>query len=266
MWIEFLGGVGSGKSSLATALKAGFQAAEFPVWSPQEAFNIRLTQSLPKAISYGRPGHVARRALLAGCQARFSLKHPKLVWQAWTASRNLHHLPGWHRRIIFNLFLEVAGWYQGLTDKVPPESMVVVDEGLAHRSINLFAWQTGELDTKAIQSYIENLPDIPLTILVCAPLEASLERAYNRGLPMRLRGKDPQTIDRFVESSHAVASLAGKMLTSKGRMVIEVDNSLGLEQSTAMLYRQITQTTLFQKDFPQLYQTSFSYTAEDETP
>jgi hypothetical protein len=83
---------------------------------------------------------------------------------------------------------------------------------------------------------------------------------------MRLRGKDPQTIDRFVESSHAVASLAGKTLTSKGRMVIEVDNSLGLEQSTAMLYRQITQTTLFQKDFPQLYQTSFSYTAEDETP
>jgi thymidylate kinase len=257
MWIEFLGGVGSGKSSLATALRERFQAADFPVWSPQEAFHNRLKHSLPKTISYGRPGHAARRILLAGYQARFSLKHSKLVWQAWTASRSLHHLPGWHRKIIFNLFLEVAGWHEGLSDNLPAKSMVVVDEGLAHRSINLFAWQTRALDTSAIQSYIENLPEVPLTILVSAPMEVCLERAYNRGLPMRLRGKDPQTIRYFVENSHAVASLVGKMLMSKGRIVIKIDNSLGLEQSIATLYKQITETALFQKYFTQQYQASF---------
>jgi thymidylate kinase len=257
MWIEFLGGVGSGKSSLATALRERFQAADFPVWSPQEAFQNRVKQALPKAISYGRPGHAAKRALLAGYQARFSVKHPKLVWQAWTASRDLDHLPGWHRNLIFNLFLEVAGWYEGLSDNLPAKSMVVVDEGLAHRSINLFAWQTGELDTKAIQSYVESLPEVPLTILVIAPMEVSLERAHNRGLPMRLRGKDTQTIRRFIENSHAVASLAGKVLMSKGGMVIKIENSLELEQSIAMLYKQITETALFQKYFTQHYQASF---------
>lgn len=257
MWIEFLGGVGSGKSSLATVLKERFQAAGFPVWSPQEAFQNRVKQSLPKAICYGRPGHAARRVLLAGYQARFSLKHPKLVGKAWTASRDLDHLPRWHRKIIFDLFLEVAGWYEGLSDKVPPKSMVVVDEGLAHRSINLFAWQTGELDPKAIQSYVESLPEVPLTILVSAPVEVSLERAHHRGLPVRLRGKDTQTIRRFIENSHAVASLAEKVLMSKGGMVIKIDNSLELEQSIAMLYKQIIETALFQKYFRQHYQASF---------
>jgi len=257
MWIEFLGGVGSGKSSLATALRERFQAADFRVWSPQEAFHHQLSQSLPKAISHGRPGHAARRVLLARCQAQFSVKHPKLVWQAWTASRDLDHLPGWHRNLIFNLFLEVAGWYEGLSDNLPAKSMVVVDEGLAHRSINLFAWQTGELDTKAVQSYIESLPEVPLTILVSAPMEVSLERAHNRGLPMRLRGKDLQTIRRFVENSHAVASLAGRVLMSKGGIVIKIDNSLELEQSIAMLHKQITETALFQKYFLQQYQASF---------
>ncbi len=135
--------------------------------------------------------------------------------------------------------------------------MVVVDEGLAHRSINLFAWQTGELDTKAVQSYVESLPEVPLTILVSAPMEVSLERAHNRGLPMRLRGKDLQTIRRFVENSHAVASLAGRVLMSKGGIVIKIDNSLELEQSIAMLHKQITETALFQKYFLQQYQASF---------
>src|SRR5262245_29911061 len=105
MWIEFLGGVGSGKSSLATALKERFRVAEFPVNSPQEAIDIRLAKSLQKAILSGRPEYAARRVLLAGWQARFSIKHPKLVWQAWNANQKLRNLPGWHRRIIFSLFL-----------------------------------------------------------------------------------------------------------------------------------------------------------------
>jgi hypothetical protein len=227
------------------------------VWSPQESFHNRVKQSLPKAISYGRPGNAAKRAWLVGYQARFSLKHPELVWKAWTASRRLEDLPRWHRKIIFDLFLEVAGWYEGLSDNGPAKSMIVVDEGLAHRSVNLFAWQTQELDTRAIRSYIEDLPEVPLTILVSAPMDVALERAQNRGLPVRLRGKDPQTIRRFVEHSHAVASLAGEFLTSKGRMVIKVDNTVELEQSIAVLYKQITETASFQKYFTQQYQASF---------
>jgi len=258
MWIEFLGGVGSGKSSLATALKESFQIAEFPVSSPQQVLDARLARSLPKSILYGRPGQVARRALLTGNQARFSVKNPKLVWQAWNASQKLRNLPGWHRKMIFSLFFEVAGWYEAVSDKVPPKSLVVIDEGLAHRSINLFAWQNEELDTKEIQVYIENLPRVALTILVCAPLQVCLERAYKRGLPVRLRGKDPQTVRRFVENSHTVASLAGNVLTSNGRSVIKIDNSLGLEQSVAMLCRQIHDTPTFKKYFIKQYQTVFS--------
>ena len=258
MWIEFLGGVGSGKSSLATALKERFKTTEFPVRSPQEVLDIRLAQSLPKAMRSGRSARVARRAFLAGYQARFSLKHPKLVWQAWNASHRLHNLPGWHRKIIFSLFFEVAGWYEAASYKVPPKSMVVVDEGLAHRSINLFAWQTGALDTQVIQAYLENLPEVPLTVLVNVPVEIGLERAHQRGLPVRLRGKDPLTIRRFVENSHAIASLAGNFLTSSGRSVIKIANTSGLEQSTATLCDQITETTVFQKYFTEQYQTAFS--------
>jgi thymidylate kinase len=258
MWIEFLGGVGSGKSSLATALRERLNTAEFPVSSPQQLLDIRLAQALPGAIRYGRSQKIARRALLTGYQARFSLKHPKLVWQAWNASQNLRNLPGWHRNIIFHLFFEVAGWYEAVPYRVPPKRIVVVDEGLAHRSINLFAWQNRDLDAGEIQAYIENLPKVVLTILVCAPVQDCLERAYNRGLPLRLRGKDPQTVRRFVENSHTVALLAGNALTSRGSPVIEIDNSLGLEQSITTLCSQITETPMFQKYFTKQYQTAFS--------
>jgi hypothetical protein len=44
---------------------------------------------------------------------------------------------------------------------------------------------------------------------------------------------------------------------SKGGMVIKIENSLELEQSIAMLYKQITETALFQKYFTQHYQASF---------
>lgn len=258
MWIEFLGGVGSGKSSLATALKERLKGAEFPVRSPQEALGIRLAQFLPKTIRSGRFAHAARRAFLAGYQVRCSLKHPKLVWQAWDASHALRNLPGWHRKIIFSLFFEVAGWYEAAAHGVPPKSLILVDEGLAHRSINLFAWQTGELDTQRIRSYLENLPEVPLTVLVSAPVQVGLERAYQRGLPVRLRDKDPQTIRRFIENSHTIASLAGSFLTSQGRSVIHIDNSSGLEQSLTTLCNEITETPMFQKYFLKQNQAAFS--------
>lgn len=258
MWIEFLGGVGSGKSSLATAFKERFNTAEFPVSSPQQILDIHLAQALPRVVIHGRSQKIARRVLLAGYQTRFSLKHSRLVWQAWNASQKLRNLPGWHRKIIFNLFFEVAGWYEAVPYKIPPKSIVVVDEGLAHRSINLFAWQNRDLDIGEIQAYIEKLPNVPLTILVSAPVQDCLERAYNRGLPLRLRGKDPPTVRRFVENSHTVALLAGNVLTSKGSSVIKIDNSSGLEQSITTLCRQITEIPMFQKYFIKQYQTAFS--------
>lgn len=265
MWIEFLGGVGSGKSSLAAALKEQFRVAEYPVSAPWEALDLHLARSLPAAILSGRTGYAARRAVLAGWQTRFSFRHPRLVWQAWKASQELQHLPDWHRKIILSLFLEVAGWYEGVSHGVPPNHMVLVDEGLAHRSINLFAWQTGDLDTKRIQAYVENLPATPLTILVSAPLQVCLERAHRRGLPIRLRGKDPQTVQRFIESSHAVASLAGEVLISRGRSVISIDNSSGLKQAITVLCRQMNETALFQRYLMRPYRMSFSQTAEEKT-
>lgn len=258
MWIEFLGGVGSGKSSLATAFKERFNTAQLTVSTPQQALELLLARSLPKVLLHGRPGQAVKRAFLAGCQARFAFRHSKLVWQARKASRKLRHLPGWHRKLVFSLFFEVAGWYEALADSVPPEDLVVVDEGLAHRSVNLFAWQTRDLDIKAIQEYVEHLPEISLIVLVSAPVQVSLDRAHRRGLPLRLRGKDPQTVRRFVENSHTVAALVGQLLTAKGSAVIKIENNAGLEQSVAALYRQIAETSLFEKDLSGQHQTAFS--------
>ena len=155
-------------------------------------------------------------------------------------------------------FLEVAGLYEAVSYLVLPKRLIVVDEGLAHRSINLFAWRNADLNSKEIQAYIKHLPEVPLTILVCTPVQVCLERAYQRGLPIRLRGKDPETIRRFIENSHTVASLAAGTLTSHGRSVIKVENNSGLDQSVATVSKQITETPMFQKYFTSQYQTVFS--------
>jgi homoserine kinase type II len=134
------------------------------------------------------------------------------------------------------LFFEVAGQTQYLRRRLRPGEIVLFEEGLVHRAVNLFAWEPGLLETGPVKTYFERLPAQGLVVLVHTPLETSLERATARGLPLRLRDKEPQAIERFMHNSGRILETAAAALTEMDRPMIEVDNSGDLDESICALH------------------------------
>lgn len=248
MWIEFAGGVGAGKSSLASALRQRLDRAGVSTFSPQEAFQRYTAQAFPLGfqspeLREDRTIHFTRwallHAMLAVGQARFSMKHPGLIQQVIASADARRSLPRWHQKIILALFFRVAGWYEYLSPRPVPGEVVVVEEGLVHRAVNLFAWEPGMLDQQQIRRYLERLPPVPLTVVVRAPVDVCLDRTSRRGLPIRLQGKSPFEIRRFIEHSDAIAAQMGPVLQARRQPIIEITNIGMLDQSIAELMDQV---------------------------
>jgi hypothetical protein len=187
----------------------------------------------------------ARRALTSGWQVQFSAMHPALVWQALRSQQFRRSLPAWHNRIIRGLFFETGGWYTGFSALLQADEVVIVEEGLAQRAVNLFAWSNGDLDERAVDDYLAYLPQVDLTVVVRAPLERCLERAAVRGLPIRLREKDLHTVRRFIEQSARVADRIEPVLSANGRRVVVVNNHAGLDEAVSDLLRKVSGSELF---------------------
>jgi Ser/Thr protein kinase RdoA (MazF antagonist) len=72
--------------------------------------------------------------------------------------------------------------------------------------------------------------------LVHAPLDLCLERARARGLPVRLKDKNTQVIEKFMGNSASILALAGK---TGGSPAIQVDNSFDLDHAVFTLHQEL---------------------------
>ena len=219
MIIEFTGLIGSGKSTLAQDAKRFFQSAGFIALSPDEAAWICFERSsmgqalfslLPTAM-----GVMTARWAFALHQRLvypflFSLVYSGLVLHIFRSSPALHTLPFRHRQTILRFFFRVAAQSHYLRGHLLPGEVVIFEEGLIHRAINLYAWEPGNLDMQAVEEYLGRIPASDLAILVNAPLVLCLERAKARGLPVRLKDKDPQVVERFMENSACILAVAAR--------------------------------------------------------
>ena len=239
--IEFTGLVGSGKSTLAKEANRSLQSAGITALSPAEAFHrcferSTLGRALLKWLPAPWKGKAARR--LSAFELRlvypclFMLAHPRLVLNVLHSAPALKALPGWHRRIILRLFFEVAGQFYYFRGHLLPGEAVVFDEGLVHRAINLYAWEPGRLDQQAIREYLRRIPASDLAVWVSAPVQLCLERASARGLPARLKDKDPEVVERFMRNSAGILALAAQ---TGERPVLQVDNSSDLDAAVSAI-------------------------------
>jgi dephospho-CoA kinase len=242
MMIEFTGMIGSGKSTLARVLEQLLQDQNVMVLSPDRAVRRCVERSwiwkmigraLPAAWR-GRVFGLVLRAIMIVYKLAFALQHPDLVRQVWAAQ--LHReIPWWHRRLIVRLFFDVAGTYQFLRRRLSPDEVVLFEEGLVHRAINVYAWEPRQLDPAQVMAYLRKLPPSDLVVLVQAPYELCVERAATRGLPLRLRDKDQQVIDRFLRHAAEIVATAAAFLVATGRPMIEIDNAGTLEDGALRL-------------------------------
>jgi Ser/Thr protein kinase RdoA (MazF antagonist) len=223
-WVEVTGPVGAGKSALMPAILdawrcAGLRPIEVP--GPANGEAARLTT---------RWHDRARGSVL------FLARHRGLVASAAQALL-VAPLPMWHRRAIVDLVLRLAAADQGLRGRDPDE-VIVVDEGWIHRAINLFAW-SGRQEDDRIDRYLERVPRPDLVIMVDAAETIRRERLSVRGLPKRLRDKDPAVVERFLVCSEGLLGSISAWLRRQGVPVISVANDAALAVAEAALRQEI---------------------------
>jgi Ser/Thr protein kinase RdoA (MazF antagonist) len=195
MIVELAGPVGAGKSAVAEGLPDALRARGVSV------------SRLHEIGRFNRP-----RTWL--WNARFAVTHPRL---AWTAARAVlgAPIPWWHRRLILGLVLGVGGRIDFARRLVPRPHVVLVDEGLVHRSVNLFGWNPAT-PPDAVRRYIGLVPLPDAILYIEADPVVEHERALSRGVPKRLVGRSPEEVEAFVGRAREVAGAAIDAVEARG--------------------------------------------------
>jgi thymidylate kinase len=212
--VEIAGPVGAGKSSLVEPLARAL--------AERGAVARTLDQVTPR----GR----LRRLLWSFA---FGIRHPRFVAHA-ARTTLASPIPWWHRRIIFGLAMDVGGRLLAARSRAAEDEWVIVDEGLVHRAVNLFAWRH-EVPRQQVESYLATLSPGDALVIVQAPADDELERAMSRGLPKRLVGKSPEEVRAFVSRAREVVLFAAAVMERRGARLVRVETTVAPDQVAAMV-------------------------------
>jgi thymidylate kinase len=231
--IEMAGMVGAGKTTLACTLRAMLRERDLDALSVHEAIELAMKRSnfgrfshrLLRAPSHRRTaGLVAYRMLVRPSHEMWFVAHHLRLTRLVLRSVQRLPLPIWHRRKIFRLFLRRAAALEFLGPRLEPREILIVDEGLVQRAVNIFAWSRHEVDPTAVTDYLASVPPSDLVLIVDVPESTSFERASARGLPARLMGHDENTVQRFMMHATDIAAITAGYLEHADRPSCVIEN------------------------------------------
>jgi homoserine kinase type II len=246
--VEMAGMVGAGKTTLASVVAADLEGRGYRVLRPAIAITEVLDRSFFGALSRRllRSATARRRMLRAVYRgavrpwytAMFVMGCPGPIWSAMRAQWR-SPLPGWHRRKILSLLLRLAAAQLYLSRRMRPDEVLLLEEGMVHRAVNVFAWSDGDVDLAAVGRYVTGLPRTDLVVLVTAPLSVCIERADARGLPRRLAGRDDATVARFMRNAAVIVDVLPDLLSARSRPSVVVHNGGALDAAVTALQEAI---------------------------
>ncbi len=217
--VEIAGPVGAGKSSLVEPLTRA----------------LVERGAAARTLEHVAPQGRVRRLLWSFA---FAVRHPRLLARA-TRAALAAPIPWWHRRIILGLALGVGGRLLAAASRAAEDEWVIVDEGLVHRAVNLFAWRH-EVPRQDVTRYLASVPLGEALVIVQSPAEVELERALSRGLPKRLVGKSPEEVRAFVSRAREVALFAAGVVEGRGGRVLHVESTTSPERAASLVADALT--------------------------
>ncbi len=219
--IELAGAVGSGKSTLAPLI------VERLVQQGVDA--VLATDALAEV--RGR-----RRRWLVDVPAgfAFAVRRPRLMLIAW---RSLARSPtdGSHRRRILGLVLRLGARLRFLDARIGPGRTVVVDEGFAQRTANVFGWRSTPPSDEELAAYLRAAPLAELVVVVRTPAGEAARRAHARGLPARVGVKGAAEAARFMSNVETLVERIVGILRARGAAVVEIDNGSAAEVAASVV-------------------------------
>lgn len=232
MIVELIGAPGAGKTSLVPTVAAHFAELGLNARTVVEAARPCARRTLLGAALASLAPPRLERALLwqlfyqssRGYRLRFFARHPRLIGHVLRSQRRRPIPPEERRHALFWFFV-LTGQYEFLTAHLRPGEWLVLDEGFAHRAVQMHASSVETPDAGQIAAYVGLLPRPDLLVAVSAPWELCAERVYRRGLWERFRHKSRAEVERYLANAHQVVNLALEQIRGRGWPVIEIENS-----------------------------------------
>ncbi len=218
--LEIAGPIGAGKSSLVEPL----------------ARALRDRGVMARPMDAVVPD---RRALHLLWSIAFAVRNPSLLARAAGAALQAP-IPWWHRRIILGLALGVGGRTMAAGRRAATNEWVIVDEGLVHRAVNLYAWRS-VVPQSEVRHYLATVPEGNAVVIVQASPEVELERALRRGLPKRLVGRTPEEVRAFVTRAREIVLLSAEVMEGRGVRVLRVDSNSPAASAAAAVAEALVQ-------------------------
>lgn len=254
--IEFMGPVGSGKSTLYSHIKKISLQHDPNVLDKREA----LFHSLQKELSPGLKGkilkvmprragsRVARRLFFESRTARrYTLEfiQENMEFFHFIQSMQLEReIPRSHKQKIIEWFLHTGMLYQFFKKNLDSGFTLIFGEGFIYgRANNLFVSTNEEVRVSLLKEYLRKIPMADLLICVDAPSQVCFHRLQSRGLPQRLRRASNKEIIRFIQNSIIMTQEILDFVKNNcpQTYIIELDNSVSMESAVSTLQRKIDQ-------------------------
>ena len=240
MIVEFIGLPGAGKSTLMQAAKdtwnqLGLKALPASEIGPYYLRRTLLGRIICLITPTKRETWVLNgiyRRFIHLYRVKFALKNPKLAWQV--INFILHRpLPWKDKKVILGWFFRDASYYEFYQERLRPEELLLLEEGIVHRATSLYASPVERLDPNQIRRYISALPRPDLIIWIHTSLDTSVERVISRGEQRRYLGKD---LRPFIASSAEIIELAMQTVKGVGCDIIQINNDETFRKSKAQLH------------------------------
>lgn len=231
--VEFTGAPGSGKSAvashvLALARERGVAAVEGreirPVYLRSGPMAWFVRNLLPfTAFDHRRLRfhHQIEHPLLL---PRFAARHPR-GWKIFRAELERIRVadPDQHARIQRWTERSIRHFVMARA-RSSQLDLVLFDEGITHRSIQLFVSPPPRLDVDRLRSFLRSWAFPDVVVRVRASPARCAERSSSRGVPERLEGRSDAELRAFVEACATVSAEIVEEARRRGLPTLEIDN------------------------------------------
>lgn len=230
--IELIGVPGSGKTTVCNLICEELERSNLvPLTLPASGREV-ARRSWPGSLLPGSPSTWGDRLawkifeierLVRG--AWFLLTRPgfaaRLASSQWRRPKSARV----RERRVMHWWIRTVGARSLLLAHRRDNEVIVLDEGMCHRVVQLFSSADEVADPEVVARYARGIPLPDVLVHVVAPVDVAYDRVVGRGIWERLADEDPGRVRSFLESSSVAISHLLETAEARNSRVIEIDNS-----------------------------------------